>query len=50
MAQDPIRGVEVRADDDQVVVNREIFRVLDELIARQAADHATIEQTRAEAN
>lgn len=44
--QDPVRDVGFRPDADQALINRDVLRVLSELIARQAADHSAIEELR----
>ena len=41
--QQPIRDVGYKPTDEQVYINRDVMRVLTELIARQAADRSAID-------
>lgn len=48
--QEPVRAIGYLRTDNQVLVNGDIFRVLQELIARQVADHSAIEALQRKVN
>lgn len=50
MAQDPVRGLSVRIDDDPIAVARDQQRQLDGLIAQVAALNARVTELEAKAN
>lgn len=48
--QEPVRDVGFQATDDQVLINRDLFRIVTELIARQEADHSAIDALQRKVN